>query len=128
MSICLPLAIFKTMKKIFKKLLIILVVLIVGFAGILLLLDKVIMPSIVDRPIVTVPDLVGMKKDSAVKVLDSLGLVPVLKGPRYNHQYPKDYVIFQKPHKNVPVKINRRIYLAISGGDPLIKTDRKSVV
>ena len=109
------------MKKIFKKLVIALVVLIVVFAGVLLLLDKVIMPRVVDRPIVTVPDLVGMKKDRAVKVLDSLGLAPVLKGPRYSHQFPKDYVIFQKPHKNVPVKINRRIYLAISGGDPLIK-------
>jgi len=109
------------MKKIFKKLLITLVVLVIVFAAILLLLDNVIMPSIVDKPVVTVPDFVGMKKDSAIKILDSLNLVPVLEGPRYSNQFPKDYVIFQKPHKNVPVKINRRIYLAISGGDPLIK-------
>ncbi len=109
------------MKKLLKKTLIFLTIIVILFAGGLILLDKVIMPNVVNRKIVEVPELTGLKKDQAIKILENLNLTPVLEGPRYNNKYPKDYVIFQKPHKGSKVKINRRIYLAISGGEPLSK-------
>ncbi len=109
------------MKKIFKKLVIAFVAIVLFLAAVVIITDKVIMPAVVDKPEVIVPDLVGLHKDEAIKKLEELNLVPVLEGPRYNNKFPKDHVIFQKPLKNTKVKVNRRIYLAISGGDPLVK-------
>jgi len=109
------------MKKIIKRILIALISIVLFFAAVVVITDKVIMPEVVDRPEVVVPDLVGMHKDEAIKKLEELDLIPVLEGPRYNNKFPKDHVIFQKPLKNTTVKVKRRIYLAISGGDPLVK-------
>ncbi len=109
------------MKKIIKRIIISIFALLLFLAAVFVITDKVIMPEVVARPEVVVPDLVGIHKDEAIKKLEELNLVPVLEGPRYNNKYPKDYVIFQKPLKDTKVKINRRIYLAISGGDPLVK-------
>lgn len=87
----------------------------------LVVFDKLIMPWYVSADEVVVPDYVGQPKDSAVAAMTKLGLEPVQEGPKYDENIPKDHIIFQTPEPGSTVKIGRRIYLYISGGDPLIK-------
>ncbi len=83
--------------------------------------DKVIMPWYVSGEIVVVPDLVGQHKDAAVKEFKKLGLKPVEEGPKYDENVERDHIIFQVPEPGTKVKKGRRVYIYISGGDPLIK-------
>lgn len=87
----------------------------------LIIFDKAIMPWYVSAEEVVVPDFVGQPKESALQALQDLGLEPVEQGPKYDENIPKDHIIFQTPKPGSTVKIGRRIYLYISGGDPLIK-------
>ncbi len=92
-----------------------------GFFALLILLDQVIMPWYVnDRSTLVVPDLVGMKKDDATKLLDSLELVPREGETRPDKKYPEGYVIGQNPPAGQVVKQERRIYLTISGGEQMV--------
>lgn len=83
--------------------------------------DKLIMPWYVSADEHTVPNLVGINKENAVEMLKQMGLEPVERGPKYDEQIPKDHVIFHNPKAGKTVKEGRRVYLYISGGDPLIK-------
>lgn len=91
--------------------------------GIILLIvfDKAIMPWYVSAEEVVVPNFVGQPKESALQALKDLGLEPIEQGPKYDENIPKDHIIFQTPKPGSTVKVGRRIYLYISGGDPLIK-------
>lgn len=79
------------------------------------------MPWYVDAVEVELPNLIGMDKSEAVKLLDSLNLKPILEGPRYDARYDVDQIMFQNPSAGKTVKENRRIYLHFSGGEPLVK-------
>lgn len=109
------------MKKILKKIIFIPLAALVIFLALILLIDKVAFPWYVSAEQFEVPSVVGKNKEEAVKLLTDLGLNPILEGPRYDAEYPKDHVIFQKPNSGVVVKEGRRIYLFISGGESLIK-------
>lgn len=87
----------------------------------LIIFDKAIMPWYVSAEEVVVPDFVGQTKESAIQALKDLGLKPIEQGPKYDENIPKDHIIFQTPKPGSTVKVGRRIYLYISGGDPLIK-------
>lgn len=87
----------------------------------LFLFDKVIMPKYVEAPEVKLPDLVGKHINEATTLLKELELNPVIKGTRYDENFPKDHVMFQNPPGNSNVKVHRNIYLFVSGGDPLVK-------
>lgn len=87
----------------------------------LIIFDKAIMPWYVSAEEVVVPDFVGQTKESALQALKDLGLKPIEEGPKYDENIPKDHIIFQTPKPGSTVKVGRRIYLYISGGDPLIK-------
>jgi len=95
---------------------IVLTILILIFIGI----DNFLMPTIVSSQEHELPDLEGTLKEDAVALLEKLNLNPVIEGPRYDEKVPKDHVIFQNPRPGTLVKENRRIYIYISGGDPLI--------
>ncbi|MFC2085517.1 PASTA domain-containing protein, partial [Bacteroidota bacterium] len=86
-----------------------------------ILLDKLYFPWYVNAPKVQIPDLIGIHKNEAIKILDSLKLSPVEIGPRYDSKFKEDHVIFQKPYAGSTVKINRRVYLHISGGEQLVQ-------
>lgn len=86
-----------------------------------LIVDNVILPWYVSAPENAIPNVVGMQKDEAIKILKDSKLNPILGEPRYDMRFPKDHIIFQKPDAGVIVKENRRVYLFISGGEPLIK-------
>lgn len=109
------------MKKILKKLFYIPLIALVILLALILLVDKVAFPWYVSAPEYDVPNVVGLNKDEAIKILSELNLNPILEGPRYDARYPKDHVIFQKPNSGVLVKEGRRIYLFVSGGESLIK-------
>lgn len=83
--------------------------------------NALILPEYVDRPEIEVPDVRGMEKTEAAKVLEDNDLKPIEEGTRYDEEYEKDHVIFQKPEAGSTVKKGRRVYLHISGGEPLIK-------
>ncbi len=109
------------MKKLLKRFAIGTTIFIVLVVGIFIALNDYIMPAYVNSPEVKVPDLIGKQKEEAFKILETMHLQPVLQGTRYDEKFPKDQVMFQNPHAGREVKINRRIYLYISGGEPLIK-------
>jgi len=87
----------------------------------LLVVDYILLPLYVNASEHKVPNVVGMQKDQAIKILEDAGLNPIVQTSRFDQTYQKDHVMFQKPSPNVVVKENRRIYLTISGGDPQIK-------
>jgi serine/threonine-protein kinase len=113
--------IFDSMKKILhnsflKKLLIAFVV----FVVFVWLMNSIVMPWYVSSPEKKVPNVVGLKEMDAFKTLKDSDLVPILSDTTYEIQYPKGTIIFQRPGANDIVKINRRIYLVISGGEPIV--------
>ncbi|GJQ63792.1 MAG: hypothetical protein SCALA702_28450 [Melioribacteraceae bacterium] len=108
------------MKTIFKKLLIYSTIFLFIAIGLFYIVDLVVMPSVVESVEHELPNFEGKSKEEAVSMLQSLNLNPVVEGPRYDERVPKDHVIFQNPRPGTMVKENRRIYIYVSGGDPLI--------
>ena len=109
------------MNKITKKIIIIPSVLLVLIIILLGVFDKIIMPSVVEAPEVKMPNVVGLQKEDAIKTLTQLNLTPIEVGPRYDSRFEVGEVIFQKPYEGVMVKDKRRVYIHISGGEPLIQ-------
>ncbi len=109
------------MKTLIKKLIIIGFILAVIGVGAFFGINDYLMPSIVAAEEVELPNVVGLNKTDAIRRLEALSLTPIEVGPRYDSRYEKDEVIFQKPYSGTMVKVNRRIYIHISGGEPLIK-------
>ncbi len=109
------------MKILTKKIVLIPAIIIVLIIIALIVFDKVIMPSVVEAPEVVMPNVVGMQKEDAIKILKELSLTPIEVGPRYDSRYKEGEVIFQKPYEGTLVKANRRVYIHISGGEPLIQ-------
>ncbi len=104
-------------KKFWNKLLIILVI----FFAILFVLDYVVLPYYVSGTESKVPNVVGKNKDEAINILRDANFNPIVQTSRFDQNYQKDQVISQKPIADIIVKENRRIYLTVSGGDPIIK-------
>jgi serine/threonine-protein kinase len=92
-----------------------------GFFIFILLMNYIIMPWYVSGKEVVVPRVVGMNQDNAAQLLDDRDLKFVIADERYDERYPKGTIIFQKPEAGAVVKEGRRIYLFISGGQPLVK-------
>ncbi len=109
------------MKKTIKRLLILGGILGIIAVGAFFGINNYLMPSIVEAQEVMLPNVVGLNKTDAIRRLEALQLTPVEVGPRYDSRYEADEVIFQKPYSGTMVKVNRRIYIHISGGEPLIK-------
>jgi serine/threonine-protein kinase len=109
------------MNKRIKKWLIIAGSVLAGLILLVVLFDRVYMPWFVDAEEVELPNLVGLHKDVAKQTLENLHLTYKEVGTRFDSDYDIDHVMFQRPAAGTKVKENRRIYLHISGGDPLIK-------
>jgi serine/threonine-protein kinase len=84
---------------------------------VVILFDRVIMPYYVKGEEVTVPNVVGMTIEQAQVVIMNSGLEPIKGGERYDTKFPKGTVILQRPTANKTVKMGRRIYLIVSGGN-----------
>ncbi|MBU1114415.1 MAG: PASTA domain-containing protein [Bacteroidetes bacterium] len=109
------------MKKITKILLVPGIVIGTIIIGLFIGINSYIMPSIVEANELILPNVVGLNKNEAIKIMDKLNLTPIVVGPSYDARYKVDEVIFQKPHAGTNVKENRRVYIHICGGEPIIK-------
>jgi beta-lactam-binding protein with PASTA domain len=87
----------------------------------ILLGDNVVMPWFVSRGgTVEVPGVVGLRFERAQAVLDSLGLQARQSEVRPDLKYPLGTVVGQVPNMGSKVRAGRRVYLAISGGEPVV--------
>jgi len=91
-----------------------------AFIVIVLLLNNVVFPWYVSSPQITVPSVKGLKETEAIKLLKDHDLDPVLGDTTYDARYAKGSVILQKPPAGEIVKEGRRVYLFISGGEPVV--------
>jgi serine/threonine-protein kinase len=103
--------------KFWNKLLITLVV----FFAVMFVVDYIVLPFYVSGTEVKVPNVIGKNKDEAIKILRDANFNPIVQTPRFDQKYKKNQVISQKPAADVVVKENRRIYLTVSGGEPIVK-------
>lgn len=89
--------------------------LVVVGAGVLFLMDKVVMPVYTNyNEGVTVPDVTRISFAEAEAILTSYGLRLEVADRRSNSAYPADYVIDQQPVPSVIVKPDRKIYLTVN--------------
>lgn len=95
-------------------------VFIVAIIALIFLLNNIILPWYVSSPETNVPNIVGMNKTQAEKVLEENNLQPVIGDTTYDEKVPRDAVMLQKPAAGETVKTGRRIYMFISGGDPVV--------
>jgi serine/threonine-protein kinase len=85
---------------------------------IIFIVDTFIMPYYVNKGgTLIVPNVVGMKEETAKRILDSLHFEPRRGEIRQDNTYPEGYVILQNPSVEQIVKNGRRVYLTISGGE-----------
>ncbi|OGU74166.1 MAG: hypothetical protein A2V93_07605 [Ignavibacteria bacterium RBG_16_34_14] len=113
--------IFETMKNILqkpfiKKLLLILAAIIVT----ILVFDYLIFPWYVSSPEVTVPTVKGLSEEEAFERLEDANLEPVIGDTTYDVKFAKGLIVLQRPDAGEVVKEGRRIYLFLSGGEPLV--------
>ncbi len=109
------------MNPIIKKLLLLFVALITLLAIFTFVVDVIIMPWYVENEEVVVPNVVGIQKEDAKKLVEESKLSVILDGPKFSDQIPKDHIVYQKPKAGEVVKSGRRVYLYFSGGNYQIK-------
>ncbi|MCF8260365.1 MAG: PASTA domain-containing protein [Melioribacteraceae bacterium] len=108
------------MKKLLLKMIKIGFYTIIPIIGFLVIMDLVVMPWLVSSPTTIVPNVVGMSKEQALNLIVESDLNPIEEGIKFDEKFKKGDIIFQKPEAGSEVKINRRIYIWVSGGEPLI--------
>lgn len=90
-----------------------------GFLVLFILVDDVVMPWYVEQGrTTTVPDVIGLPKEEALKRLENQGLIGKEFETRQDKQYPVGTVAQQNPLPGIEVKYGRGVYLTISGGEP----------
>ncbi len=109
------------MKKLIKKILILGIILSVLAVGAFFGINNYLMPAVVEAHELILPSVVGLNKADAIRKLEALKLTPIEVGPRFDSRYEVDEVIFQKPYAGTNVKENRRVYIHVSGGEPIIQ-------
>ncbi len=100
----------------FRRILIAIVLL----AGFIWLMNSVVMPWYVSSPERHVPKVTGLKESQAIQTLKDSDLVGIISDTTFDENVPKGAIILQRPEANEVVKTGRRVYLYISGGDPII--------
>lgn len=106
-----------------KKLLIIIGALIIA----IIIFNSVIMPLYVKHSRLTkVPNIVGMNYNDAKKILNEFGLDVKQGDVRYDESKSVGLVLEQNPNADEQVKVGRRIYLVVCGGEQLIEVPKLS--
>ncbi|MEI6090811.1 MAG: PASTA domain-containing protein [bacterium] len=104
----------KDLKKKYAK--IILIYLLIMYV-LFLLLNGLIIPAIVhSRPLVTVPNIMGLKEINAKEKLENIDLEWEVVSEQYNEDTKPGYVLKQDPQPGVEVKSGRPVYLTVSKG------------
>lgn len=94
---------------------------IISFFLILLIIyivfDKWLMPSTVhNRPLVTVPDVIGLDVDDAQENIIKSQLTYEITGQQYSEKFKEGTIVNQIPSANSEVKSERPIFLTVSKG------------
>ena len=82
----------------------------------LVLIDKIVMPHLVDTPSVQVPDLKGLSAPEASARLEEAGLKMTIGDSLHHETVPADAVVDQDPSVGQLVKEGRRVVLTVSKG------------
>ena len=92
-----------------------------GGSGLLFLaaLDNLIMPRIVQVPMVTVPDLQGRAADEARRRLASEGLRLAVRDSVFSESAPVGRIVDQAPRPGERIKRARRVFVDVSRGPRL---------
>ena len=91
-----------------------------GILVFLLLMDYVILPWYVSSPEIKVPKVIGLRDQDAINELKDANLDPIVSDTTFDDKVPKGSVMFQKPETGSIVKKGRRVYIIISGGEPMV--------
>lgn len=67
---------------------------------------------------IIVPNVIGFPKDSALNLLKSKKLQPIIYDSTYTDKYALGSVINQYPVAGLPVKENRKVYLIVNASSP----------
>ena len=95
----------------------------VVFASILvffLFLDFLLLPWWVNKAETMVPKVVGMNEQEALTLLENHDLDPIISDTTFTESFPRGTIVLQRPQEGSIVKVGRRIYLFVSGGEPTI--------
>jgi serine/threonine-protein kinase len=92
-----------------------------GLIVIIIIMNNFVMPWYVSEPEEQVPKVVGLKMEQAINMLKGSELTPIIADTNFNEKYPKGTILFQRPKGGDTVKIDRRIYLFVSGGAPVVQ-------
>jgi len=103
-------------KPLLKKILIILAAIIV----LIIITDKLLLPWYVTSAETEVPPVVGLRTEQALEILNDSELDPVVSDTTFDQKYPEGTVVLQNPGGGDIVKQGRRIYLYVSGGEPVV--------
>ena len=94
----------------------------VGIYIIAMIVDNIIVPKMVhERPIVSVPDLIGADEEEASQKLSAIGLNYELSGEQYSDEMPPDKILRQLPSPGTEVKKGRPVYLTLSKGTETVR-------
>jgi len=90
--------------------------------GILLWLDKVVMPAWVhSQPVLKMPNLIGMNSREAIAELSRMKFAVAAADTRPDEKYPKDIVLYQNPFAGEEVKEGRKVFITISSGKEIMQ-------
>ena len=104
------------MKNIFRQLCLLAASALLAGIVVVVLLDEIVMPYIVDTPSVQVPDLKGLLASEASARLDETGLKMTIGDSLHHETIPAAVVVDQSPTVGQWVKKGRRIVLSVSKG------------
>ena len=91
-----------------------------AFVVFIAVMNYIVMPWYVSEPELKVPKVLGMKEADALNILKENGLNPVASDTTFDERFPRGSIIYQRPNAGETVKEGRRIYLFISGGEPVV--------
>ena len=98
-----------------------------AFIVVIILFNYVIMPLYVKHSKMTkVPNVVGMNFNDAKQILDETGLDVKQGDIRYDEAKSVGQVLEQNPQADQQVKVGRRIYLVVCGGEQLVEVPKLS--
>jgi serine/threonine-protein kinase len=97
-----------------------LAILLASIVVVFILLNYIILPWWVNKAEAIVPKVVGMNEKDALSLLEDHDLEPIISGTTFNESFPKGSIVLQRPEEGATVKIGRRIYLYVSGGEPTV--------
>jgi len=94
---------------------------IIAFFIFIIVMNYIVMPWYVSSPELNVPKVLGLTESDAVNILKDKGLTPIVSDTTYDENFPRGTILYQRPNAGETVKEGRRIYLFISGGEPVVQ-------